>query len=60
MENKKIEILRKLNRTRQITKSEFEKQMDQLNESTLKNKEEVLANFKKNYNQFLMEIKFTV
>ena len=60
MENKKREILRKLSRTRQIKKSEFEKQMDQLKESTLKNKEEALANFKQNYAQYLLEIGFMI
>lgn len=60
MENKKREILKKLGRTRQIKKSEFEQQMDQLKESTLRNKEEVLANFKQNYEQFLLEMGFIV
>jgi hypothetical protein len=60
MGSKKGNILKQLQQTRQIKKSEFEKEMAQLNKSTANNKKEALANFRQNYYHFLLERKFII
>lgn len=60
MENRKRKILKRLSKTCQIAKSEFDKEIEALNKSTESNKKEAFINLSQNYNLYLLKKNFII